>query len=46
MTQQDLNNIPIFIAVKTLQYTKDMHAMHPPDIQKRDASSEVMPMQQ
>ena len=44
MTQQDLNNIPIFIAMKTLQYTKDMHAMHSPDIQKRDAISKVTPI--
>ena len=46
ITQQGLNNIPIIIAVWTLQYIKDMHAMHLLDIQKRDASSDVMPMQQ
>ena len=46
MPQLDLMNIPIIIAVQTLQSTKDMHAMHPVDIKKRDASSDVTPMQQ
>ena len=44
ITRLNLKYTPIFIAVETLQYIKDMHAMHPPDIQKRDASSDVTPM--